>query len=99
MSYSFSVRAVTAAAAIAAVGTKFDEVVASQPVHANDRDAAVAAATAYIGLLAEPGADQEIAVTVDGWVQWTHQEGVDPTAFTGAYVNVQASLAAKPASE
>lgn len=69
MSYSFNVQAATKAAAKEAVVAKFGEVVASQPIHARDKDAATANANAVIDLLAD-GDDRTITVSVNGYVGW-----------------------------
>lgn len=98
MSYSFNVRAATLAAAVTAVSAKFDEVVSAQPVHANDRDAAVAAATALTGLCVEPGENEEVSVSVSGWLQWRAGDGAaEPHEFIGGNVSVQASIVVKSA--
>lgn len=97
MSYSFNVRGATVALAVAAIGPKFDEVVSSQPVHAKDRDAAVTGATALAALVSEPAEGQEVSINVSGWLQWqaTDTVGEIPEEFTGASLNIQASLVTK----
>jgi hypothetical protein len=97
MSYSFNVRGATVALAVATIAPKFDEVVSSQPVHAKDRDAAVAAGTALAGLVSEPGEGQEVSISVNGSLQWSVAVGVGevPDEFTGASLSVQAGLVAK----
>jgi hypothetical protein len=69
MSYSFNVHAPTKAAAKDAVSAKFDEVVATQPIHARDRNAVLANANAVIDLLMEDDT-RDIAVSVSGYVGW-----------------------------
>lgn len=69
MSYSFNVQAASKAAAKEAVATKFDEVIASQPIHARDKAAALANANAVIDLLADDDA-RNISVSVNGYVGW-----------------------------
>jgi hypothetical protein len=98
MSYSFNVRVASVALAAAAIASKFDEVVTPhQPVHANDRDAAIAAATSMTSFLAEPAEGEEISISVSGWLQWRAGDGMQEAGheFTGASVNVQASIVAK----
>lgn len=97
MSYGFNIRAATAAAAIAALPAKFDEVVAAQPIHERDRDAAVAAATSVIGLIGEPQDGQEISLSVSGYVQWQVPmiDGKVDGPLTGASVSANAILVAK----
>ena len=86
MSYSFSVQAPTANDAIAAVTQKIDEVVASQPIHSQDRDAVIAAASSFINLVSEQEG-HELAVTVTGSVSNWHN-GASIDSFTQASVNV-----------
>lgn len=89
MSYSASVKAKTKAEAKGAVVEKFNEIVAGQPVHQADRDAAQSAVKAFIDTLTEPGDEQQISVSFSGSLSW-REEGV----FTGAGMNVSASLIA-----
>jgi hypothetical protein len=94
MSYSFNVQAATKAAAKEAVVAKFNEVIASQPIHARDKDAAIANANAVIDLLAD-GDDREIAVSVNGYVGWQEalrDDGSNPLrsasiSASASYVN------------
>lgn len=90
MSYSFGVKAATKAEAKAAVAVEFDKVVASQPTHATDKDAALAAAGAFIDMLTDPGEGQVISVNMHGSLGWNSP---DPTSFTGAGVGISVSLA------
>lgn len=69
MSYSFQARGKTKEETIAVVATKLAEVVAQQPVHAADKDQALAAATAFINLLPEDG-EKDISVSVSGSLGW-----------------------------
>ena len=66
MSYSFTVRGITAAAALAPAAAQMDEVVRQQPPHKVDRDAALANAQAHLDLLAQPTEDQEIVLSMNG---------------------------------
>lgn len=88
MSYSFSVTAATKAEAKEKIAAEFDRVLASQPVHAVDRDAAQAAAEAFVEMLGEPIEGQHIAVTVYGSVGWRGEND-----FTSASVGVNAQHA------
>lgn len=94
MSYSFSVQAPSKDEAKAAVAAEFDKVMASQPTHATDKDAAVAAAGAFIDMLRNPAEGQVISVGMHGSLGW---DVPDPKEFTGAGVGISASLVAKPA--
>lgn len=97
MSYGFSVRGATVALAAAAVASKFDEVVATQPVHAKDREGAIAAATTFAGLISEPGEGQEVMISVSGSVGWQVpvEAGEIPAELTTAGVSVSATIVAK----
>lgn len=91
MSYSFSVTASAKDEAKQKIGEQFDTVLAGQPVHSVDRDAAQAAAEAFVDVLHDPAANEEIRVSVSGSVGW-RSEGV----FTHSNVSVSAILATKP---
>jgi hypothetical protein len=90
MSYSFSVKAATKAEAKQKVAEQFDVVVNGQPIHAADRDAAQAAANAFIDILGEPTEAEQVSVSVNGYVSWRGENN-----FVGANVSVGASLASK----
>lgn len=67
MSYSFSVHAATADEAVAKVTEQLDNVVQGQPIHAADRELALATAKAFIALV--PAVDgHDFNVTVHGSV-------------------------------
>lgn len=90
MSYSFNVRAADKADARAKVAAELDKVVASQPIHEIDRAQAEAAAEAFLSLLGEPGAQQEISVSVSGSIcRW------DSDVVTGTMVSVNAAILSK----
>lgn len=94
MSYSFNVQAASKAAAKDAVVAKFDEVIATQPIHARDKDAALANANAVIDLLADDD-EREISVSVNGYVGWREtlrDDGSNPlrsvsVSASASYVN------------
>lgn len=90
MSYVFSVRAATAALAMAAVAAKFDEVVTSQPIHAADREQAQAAAEAFIGLVPLPEG-REYTVSVSGSVGKVYFDGEYGDDLGNASVSVNVS--------
>lgn len=69
MSYSFGVKAPSKAEAKEAVAAKFDEIVGQQPVHARDRAAVLANATAVIDLLADDDT-KDVSVLCNGYVSW-----------------------------
>jgi hypothetical protein len=81
MSYSFTVSGTSKADAVAKVAAEFEHVVAAQPVHAADKDAAVAAATAFVVLLQEPAENEFIAVNVYGSLSWQDCSDTALTVF------------------
>lgn len=89
MSYSFSVKAATKAEAKVAVAAEMDKVVQSQPTHAQDRDQAVTAASAFIDLVGDDDT-KDVSVSVSGWLSWLTVDGVVTTQ--GASVSVSANL-------
>lgn len=87
MSYSFSVVAATKADVKTKIAAEMDAVVLSQPVHAADHDPAIAAASAYIDLLADPADHEQVSVSVCGYLSWL-TEG----SFVGSSVSVAAGI-------
>lgn len=87
MSYSFSVTAESKVEAKEKIAGQFDTIIAAQPVHAADRASAQAAADAFVDVLKDPAENEQIAVTVNGYVSW-QAEG----EFTGASVGVTAAV-------
>jgi hypothetical protein len=100
MSYSFNIRAASKANARERAAQEFDSVVASQPVHAQDRTAALAALDAYLDLLVDD-ATRDIIVSVNGSVSYDWAPDVEATAvpLTNASVGVGAYLAPREAAE
>ncbi len=95
MSYSFTVSGTSKADAVAKVAAEFEQVVASQPVHAADKDAAMNAANAFVGLLQEPAENEVIAVNVYGSLSWQDYSDTAPTIFRSGNVGVSASISIK----
>lgn len=93
MSYSFNIRAATKAQALTDVALKFDEVVAMQACHARDKGAALAAASAMVGLL-DDDESRDVVVGMSGYLsgQWV---GHDVASISCAAVSVNASLMSK----
>ena len=93
MSYSFNIRAATKAQALTDVALKFDEVVAMQACHARDKGAALAAASAMVGLL-DDDESRDVVVGMSGYLsgQWV---GHDVASISCAAVSVNASLMPK----
>ena len=67
MSFSFSVRAATAALAIALVEDELAKVVKDQPAHVLDLVQVRAVVTGYANLLPE-NPDEDVTVSCNGWV-------------------------------
>lgn len=86
MSYSFTVRAANKSEAITKCEEEFDKVVAGQPIHAEDRNAAFYSVQKVIHVLADDPA-RGVNVSVSGYVSWT-----DGDVITQCSVNVGASL-------
>ena len=91
MSYSFTVGARTKDDAKALVEKAFDDVLAQQPIHKADRAAAIAAADALIYLLGDPEEDQDVVVSVNGYVSW--RGDMQDADFIGANLTVHARIA------
>lgn len=91
MSYSFIVRADNKESAKACVTAELAKVVATQSVHAADRDQAEAAAFAFIDLLADDDT-KSVQVNVHGSLGWF---GGADSSLTNASVGVSVSLTDK----
>ena len=91
MSYSFSITASNKVDATAKIREQFDAVVASQPSHAADKEAAVVAAQTLVRLLAEPQESDEIYVSMAGSLGWRNA----PEEFIHANLSINASLRTK----
>lgn len=92
MSYSFSIKAPTKIEAKAAVEAAYDAMMASQPIHARDRSAALAAAGSMIDLLVDDPS-KHIAVSVNGYVSWRDiLAGDSSNPLIAASVGTSASL-------
>lgn len=87
MSYSFSIRAKNKDEAGQKVADEMATVVANQPVHATDQQAVQNAAEAFINMLAEPGENELIAVSIYGSLGWRSEN-----EFTSSSIGVTAGL-------
>jgi hypothetical protein len=83
------------AAPIAAVIEEMDKVVASQPIHAADRDLAIETAKGFVNLIPEDET-KDVSVSVSGSLSWS---GVYPGShvLTSAQVSAYAVLMAREA--
>lgn len=90
MSYSFGIQADSKGEVAGLVEAELDKVVASQPIHENDRKVAQDAAEACVEQLVEPGEGEVVSVSVSGSLGW-RAEG----EFTSANVSVSASVRQK----
>lgn len=98
MSYSFQVKGATKAEARAAAVAELDKVVDAQPVHAKDRDAALANIDGALAALGSDGDDKrDVALSCNGSVGWSYTEGVDPidAPLTAVSISTNAYLATK----
>jgi hypothetical protein len=89
MSYSISATADTKEDAARQIKERFDAIVVSQPSHAADKEAALAAAGAFIDLLADPPQGHEVYVSMYGSLSWHHET---PEEFIAAGCSVSVSL-------
>lgn len=94
MSYSIGFTVTTKAEAKAHVITEMDEVVRLQPCHTRDKAAAVAAAHAFIDILADDPT-KDVQVSMHGSVSYQWSEGdptgeKDSTPFSNASVGITA---------
>jgi hypothetical protein len=96
MSYSFSVSAPNKAEAKRLLAEKFDEVVAAQPVHAHDREIALAAGNAFLDRVVEPAEGHVVIVSLSGSLGWRNvvSPAEDGTSFTSASVSANAYVTA-----
>jgi hypothetical protein len=100
MSYSFNFRVATKADARERAKVELAAVVASQPVHAQDSEAALATLDAFLGLLVDDDT-RDIVVAVNGSVSWDYVSDADQAAvpLTSASVGVSAYLTTKELPE
>lgn len=84
MSFSFKIVATDVASVLAALPSKFAEIIANQPVHEKDCAFGLPVVMTYVSLVTlQPG--KELSVSVNGWVQ-TNEDGVSAVSF-GVTVN------------
>jgi hypothetical protein len=97
MSYSFAVIGESKADAVAKVRAEFDRVASAHSAHAVDKEAAVAAAQAFISLLQDPVNGERIAVNMYGSVGWRQRTPSDepPITLLSVGLTVNASIRAK----
>lgn len=97
MSYSFAVRAATKTQAKEKVAAEFEKAASAQICHERDKQQALAAANAFIDLLADDES-LDVVVSMHGSLAG-HWTGSDVTRITGASVGVNAGLASKEANK
>lgn len=73
MSYSFTVRAPSKAEALRETVTKFEALVAAQPLHERDRAAVLANVASALALLADEE-NRDIMVSCNGYLSWHHDQ-------------------------
>lgn len=90
MSFSFNVRVASASLVLAAVTTKLDDVITSQPIHEHDKAAALATVEALTALVGEPKEGEELSVSVNGSI-WKTGETIGGVSV-GVNISVQQKL-------
>lgn len=96
MSYSFGFRAPSKAQAILDLPAHFDAATTNQTCHASDREQALAAGAAFIGVLADDDT-KDVAVTISGYLSG-HWSGGDVTKIANAGFNLSAGLVDRTAT-
>lgn len=94
MSYSFSIKVETKALAKQAVASELDKIVDSQPIHARDRAAALANATAVIDLLADDDT-KDVSVSCNGYVSWNVNGDLTEVPLSTASISCVANHVAR----
>lgn len=94
MSYSFQIRAANKAEAKQKVVAEFQKVSAAQACHKQDEAQALAAADAFIALVADDDT-KDVVVTMHGSLSGNWSGG-DLNSISGASVSVTAGQAARP---
>jgi hypothetical protein len=95
MSYSISARGATKALALAALGCLFDSnVVATQPVHAADKQQALAAAESFAGILPDDDS-KDVSIRMNGSLSWQNVGDDSERRFSWASVSVEVTLVDK----
>lgn len=94
MSYSFTVRAASKAAALVAVAEKFAEVVKHQPSHAIDEPQVKAVTEAVVGLLVDDS-ERDVSVSVSGSIGTAVVSDDAPPFVTHISINAGANLVAR----
>lgn len=99
MSYSFQVRAATAALALAAVAEKMAEVVRNQPSHVVDAPVMQKLAESQVGLLTtiEDLATKDVSVSCSGSLSG-HWAGAELPVVTSSNSSCSAALVDRPAA-
>lgn len=96
MSYSLSAKGATKAAALAALADAFaTQVVANQKIHGADQAQALAAAEGFVGVLREPGENEEVTISLSGSLSWSSGDADASPPISSAAVNVGASIVTK----
>lgn len=86
MSYSIGVVAINIQAAREALAAKFDEqVLKSQPVHAKDRDQALAAADAFLALLGPQPENHDVTINLNGSLGWSGSRPMEEVIADGGF--------------
>lgn len=81
MSYSVNVIAASKEEAITQVTAELGAIVKGQPAHSVDHAQALAAATSFVGVLAEPAAGMSLDISVSGSVSGYFGDTDVPSSF------------------
>ena len=93
MSYSFGVRAASAAALSLAVAAELSKVAEAQPIHERDRAATETALENLLALVEEPAEHEELSANISGSCYGEPDKG-----FRGVTLNINISTLAKTTS-
>lgn len=94
MSYSFSVRGSTSEDVSAKVSAELDKVVAAQPNHEADRDAAQKLVSDLLDVVPKLD-DKDYSLSISGSLGWNGTLGGEDYVVTNASLNVSLGLVAK----
>lgn len=87
MSYSIGARASTIGAVEIMITAKLDEVIKQQPIHAKDREQALAAVNSFLGIMT-PDDSKDVQVSLNGSVTWFGDMSAENIVGAGVSVSV-----------
>jgi hypothetical protein len=95
MSYSVTAKGATKNEALGDIIKQLDEVVGNQPTHAADIEQVKTSVDAFVKVLPEAAADEEVSISANGYLSW--QGDSTQPRFTSAHFSVTAGLVKKGA--